>query len=153
MQLTDIFLRLGTEHFEQLLRTVSIGRLKTYKLYERMKLRLHLNKLNSETLRHSAPRLWKRFEEQDETLATELSQCILISHMEMIKAALDHLGIEHEDGFFSKDAEVAGHLTEGWQAKTWEALKGTHSPSALLFYINHLGFEAGNSTEVFLPAA
>src|ERR1700712_478414 len=109
MQLTDIFLRLGPEHFEQLLRTVSIGRLKTYKLYERMKLRLRLNKLNSETLRHAAPRLWKRFEEQDETLATELSQCILISHMEMIKAALDHLGIEHEEGFFSKDARSEEH--------------------------------------------
>src|SRR4051812_42199659 len=114
MQLTDIFLRLGPEHFEQLLRTVSIGRLKTYKLYERMKLRLHLNKLNSETLRKAAPRLWTRFEEHDETLATELSQAILISHMEMIKAALDHLGIAHEEGFFSKDEEVAGHLTEGW---------------------------------------
>jgi len=153
MQLTDIFLRLGPDHFDQLLRSISIGRLKTYQIYERMKLRLHLPKLNSESLRKSAPRLWKRFEDKDETLATELSQCILISHMDMIKAALDHLGIAHEEGFFSKDAEVADHLKEGWQQSTWDALKDSHPKSALLFYINHLGFEAAKLTEVFVPAA
>ncbi|MEP7352224.1 MAG: hypothetical protein ABI824_03245 [Acidobacteriota bacterium] len=153
MQLTDIFLRLGPDHFDQLLRSISIGRLKTFQLYERMKLRLHLPKLNSESLRKSAPRLWKRFEDKDETLATELSQCILISHMDMIKAALDHLGIEHEEGFFSKDSEVADHLKEGWQQAAWDALKDSHPHSALLFYINHLGFEAAKLQEVFLPAA
>ena len=60
MQLCDIFLRLGEENFQQLIRSVSIGRLKTYQLFDRVKTRLHLNKLNSETLRKAAPRIWAR---------------------------------------------------------------------------------------------
>src|SRR6187402_3050811 len=103
MQVTDIYLGLGPERFEQLLRQISIGRLKTYQLFDRMKTRLHLTKLNSETLRKSAPRVWTRIEERDEEFASEIAQAILISHFDMIKAVLDHLKIPHEDGFFSKD--------------------------------------------------
>src|SRR5579863_8065409 len=115
MRLCDIFLGLGEERFDQNMRSVSMGKLKTYQLFDRMKTRLHVNKLNSEALRKAAPRLWTRLNECDEEFATDLSQAILISHLDMIKAVLDHLGVAHDDGFFAKDAEVAGHLTEGWR--------------------------------------
>ena len=94
-----------------------MGKLKTYQLFDRVKTRLHLSKLNSETLRKSAPRVWTRIEEHDDDFATDLSQAILVSHLDMIKAVLDHLGVPHEDGFFAKDADVAGYLKEGWQQR------------------------------------
>jgi len=90
MQLSDIFLQLGEENFNNLLRGISIGRLKTYQLYDRLKTVLHLNKLNSETLRKAAPRLWGRIGERNDEFATEISQAILISHLDMIRALLDH---------------------------------------------------------------
>ena len=43
----------------------------------------------------------------------ELAQAILISHFDMIKAVLDHLGVPHEEGFFSKDTDVAALLKDG----------------------------------------
>ncbi len=154
MQLSEIFLRLGPENFEQLLRSVSLGKLRTYQMFEPFKLRLHLHKLNSETLRHSAPRLWTRLgEEGSADLATDLSQAILISHMDMIKAVLDSLGVPHEDGFFAKDSDVSGYLKEGWQHTAWEQFHGKFPPAALLFYINHLGLEVAKAEEVFQPAA
>ncbi len=109
MQLSDIFLRLGEETFTNLLRTVSLGKLKTYQLFDRLKTRLYLNKLNSETLRKSAPRSWARLGEHDDEFATELSQAILVSHLDMIQAVLNHLGVPHQDGFFDKDANVQEH--------------------------------------------
>ena len=111
MQLSDIFLGLGEETFQQLMRSVSMGRLRTYQLFDRVKTRLHLHKLSSETLRKATPRLWERLKEDpDEDFATDLAQAILVSHLDMIKAVLDHLGVPHEDGFFAKDADVSGYL-------------------------------------------
>jgi hypothetical protein len=154
MQLSDIFLRLGEDNFKQLLRAVSLGRLRTYQLFDAFRIRLHLHKLNSETLRNAAPRLWARLQEADSAdLATELSQAILISHMDMIKAVLDDLGVPHEDGFFAKDADIAAHLTEGWQQRAWEKFNSTFPPAALLFYLNHLAWEVAKSEAVFAPAA
>ena len=153
MQVTDIYLGLGRDHFDPLLRSMSIGRLKTYQMFDRMKTRLHLNKLNSETLRNAAPRIWARIEERDEEFTTELSQAILISHFDMIKAVLDHLGIPHEDGFFAKDADLSASLTDGWQQRVWEAFRGTYPNPALLLYINHLGWEVAKLETVFAPAA
>jgi hypothetical protein len=153
MQVSDIYLGLGQDRFEQLLRSVSMGRLKTYKIYDRMKLRLHLSKLNSETLRKAAPRIWTRIESRDEEFTTELSQAILISHFDIIVAVLNHLGVPHEDGFFAKDTDVAGMLKEGWQQSAWDAFREKFAPAPLLFYINHLGWEVANSKEVFAPAA
>lgn len=155
MQLSDIFLRLGPENFEQLMRSISLGRLRTYQMFEPFKLRLRLHKLNSETLRNSAPRLWTRLEQEEGSadLATDLSQAILISHMDMIKAVLDGLGVPHEDGFFAKDADVSGYLKDGWQQAAWEQFRDKYSPAALLFYINHLGFEVAKAEDVFRPAA
>jgi hypothetical protein len=153
MQLCDIFLRLGEERFQQNLRAVSMGRLKTYQLYDRVKTRLHLGKLNSETLRKSAPRGWIRLNDHDDEFATDLSQAILVSHLDMIKAVLDHLGIPHEDGFFAKDAEIAGYLKDGWQQETWDKFNTTFPPAPLVFYINHLAWEIAKAEDVFAPAA
>jgi|SRR5579864_3263762 len=153
MQVCDIFLKLGDERFDQLMRTVSIGKLKTYQLYDRMKTRLHLAKLNSETLRKATPRVWARIEERDDEFSTELAQAILISHLDMIKAVLDHLGVPHEEGFFAKDAEIGKFLTGGWQQAAWDKFREKFPPSALLFYINHLAWEISKAEDVFAPAA
>ena len=65
MQLCDIFLRLGEENFQQNMRSVSMGKLKTYQLFDSLKTRLHMHKLNSEALRKAAPRVWARVNEHD----------------------------------------------------------------------------------------
>jgi hypothetical protein len=153
MQLSDIFLRLGEETFQQLMHSVSMGRLRTYQLFDRMKARLHLHKLNSETLRKASPRLWARLGEHDDEFATDLAQAILVSHLDMIKAVLDHLGVPHQDGFFGKDADVVKYLKEGWQPEVWEKFRAAFSPAALLFYINHLAWEIAKAEDVFAPAA
>ena len=120
MQLSDIFLALGEPAFQQLIRTVSIGKLKTYQLYERVKMRFHTTKLNTESLRKVAPRLWTRIVEHDEEFATDVAQTILVSHLDMIKDVLDLVGIPHEDGFFAKDLDATDKLTEGWQERVHE---------------------------------
>ena len=154
MQLSDIFIRLGEDNFGQLLRTISLGRLRTYQLFDSLKTRLHLHKLNSESLKKAAPRLWARMSEADSNdLATELSQAILVSHMDMIKAVLNELGVPHEDGFFAKDADISAHLTDGWQQKAWDKFHTVHPPAALLFYLNHLAWEVTKAEDVFKPAA
>jgi hypothetical protein len=154
MQLSDIFLRLGQENFEQMLRSVSLGSLRTYRLFDPFKTRLHVQKLNTETLRKVGPRTWTRLQEEGNgPLATELSQAILISHLDMIRAVLDELGVPHQDGFFEKDADLSGHLTDGWQQRAWEKFKTAYPPAALLFYLNHLGWEVAKAEDVFQPAA
>src|SRR6516225_6291208 len=153
MQLCDVFLGLGEDHFQQLMRSVSLGKLKTYQIYDRFKTRLYLNKLNSETLRKSAPRTWARIGEHDEDFAAEVAQAILISHMDMIKAVLDHLGIPHEEGFFAKDANVSNYLKEGWRERVWEKFHTAFPPAPLLFYINHLAWEMAKAEDVFAPTA
>ena len=153
MQLCDIFLGLGSERFDELMRSISVGKLKTYQLYDRVKTRLHVVKLNSESLRKSTPRSWTRLEERDDEFATDLSQAILVSHLDMIKAVLDHLGVPHEDGFFAKDAEVEKYLVDGWQQKAWDQFCTTLSPAPLVFYINHLAWEIAKAEDVFAPAA
>ena len=152
MQLCDIFLNLGEENFQQNLRSVSLGKLKTYQLFDRLKTRMHVNKLNSEALRKSAPRLWTRVNEHDDEFATDLAQAILVSHMDLIKAVLDHLGVPHEEGFFAKDADVAGYLKEGWQQEAWEKFHAAFPPAPLLFYINHLAWEIAKAEAVFQPS-
>ena len=153
MQLCDIFIGMGEDTFQQLMRTVSMGKLKTYQLFDRVKTRLHLNKLSSESLRKAAPRIWIRINEHDDDFASDLAQAILVSHLDLIKAVLDHLEVPHEDGFFAKDADVAGHLKEGWREEVWAKFRGTFPPAALLFYINHLAWEIAKAEDVFAPAA
>jgi hypothetical protein len=153
MQLCEIFLGLGQPSFAQLLRNVSIGKLKTYQLFDRMKTRLHSAKLNSEGLRKAEPRLWARLSEGDEDLATDVSQAILVSHLDMIKAVLDHLGIPNEEGFFAKDMDASKYLTDGWQQKAYDQFKDKYPAQVLLFYINHLDWEVAKAEQLFQPAA
>lgn len=153
MQLSDVFLNLGEDRFSQLLRGISIGKLRTYQLFERLKFRLHLSKLNTENLRKAAPRLWERLGARDEEFATDLSQAVLVSHLDLIVAVLNFLGIPHEDGFFIKDLDAAPYLTEGWEARVYDKFQGEFPDALLLFYINHLGLELGKAETPFIPAA
>jgi hypothetical protein len=152
MKQCDVFLSMGESSLPGLLRHISISRLRTYQIYEHIKLRTRLMKLNNESLRKAAPRLWARLGEGDEDLATDLGQAILVSHLDMIIAALDLLGIPHQDGFFAKDANVAEQLTEGWQQRVYGALKEKHPPEIIVFYLNHLAAETGTADAVFQPA-
>ena len=98
-------------------------------------------------------RLAARIQERDEPFASDLAQAILVSHLDLIKAVLDDLGVPNEDGFFAKDTDVAGYLKEGWQQRVWEKFRPAFPPAALLFYINHLAWEVAKAEEVFAPAA
>ena len=96
----------------------------------------------------------KRLEEEGNAdLATDLAQAILISHMDLVKAVLDELGVPHEDGFFAKDTDVSTYLKDGWQQIAWDKFHDKFPPAALLFYINHLAWEVAKAEEVFAPAA
>ena len=141
MPLTDVFLTLGEDGFGQLIRGVSMGKLKTYQLYDRIKTRTHLAKLNAENLQKAAPRLWSRMSEKDEEFAQDLSQAVLVCHLDMIVAVLNFLGIPHEDGFFAKDIDPKPYLTEGWQQRVIEKFQGVYPDSLLKFYTAHLAWE------------
>ena len=141
MALTDVFLTLGQDDFGRLLRGVSMGKLKTYQLYDRIKTRTHLAKLNAKNLQKAAPRLWTRLSEKDEEFAQELSQAVLVCHLDMIVAVLNFLGIPHEDGFFAKDIDAKPYLTEGWQARVIEKFKDVYPEPLLRFYTAHLSWE------------
>ena len=151
MQLSAIFISLGEQSFTSLLRGISIGKLKTYQLYDRMKARLHLAKLNSENVRKAEPRFWARLGEGDEDFASDLSQAILVSYLDMIKAVLDHLGIPNQDGFFNKDIDGTKYLTDAWQQKTYDKFKDAYPAAVLLFYINHLDWEVSKAEKIFQP--
>lgn len=144
---------MGEDGFAGLLRHVSMGRLRTYQLFEQLKVRTRLVKLNSEHLRKAAPRLWARLNERDEDLAVDLGQAILVSQLDMIIEALDLLGIPHQNGFFSKEDDVSSYFTEGWQQKLYDGLKNKYPAGVLVFYINHLGVEVAKADKLFTPAA
>jgi hypothetical protein len=152
MQLSDVYLGLGQDGFAQLIKGVSIGKLKTYQVYEGFKVRAHLGKLNTEALRKATPRFWARISEPDEEFARDLAQVILISQIEMITAVLDALGVPHDGGFFAKDMDPKPHFTEGWESRIFEKFQGTYPEALLLFYMNHLRWELLHATEIFRPA-
>jgi len=153
MQLCDVFLELGEDRFSQLVGAISIGKLKTFQLYERFKTRSHLAKLNVETLRKAAPRLWSRLKDHNDDFATDLAQAVLVSHLNMIVDVLNFVGVPHEDGFFAKDLDAKPYLTEGWEARAFENFKEKYPEALLLFYINHLSWELLGSERFFVPAA
>jgi hypothetical protein len=154
MQLCDIYLGLGEATFRDLLKQISLGKLRTYQLFERIKLRLRVVKLNSESLMKSAPRQWARLQdERDGDLAMDLSQAILVSHVDsLIVPVLNFLNVPHTEGFFDKDADISSHLTAGWQQRVWDEFHGKMPKSVLVFYLNHLAMEMSQGTELFLPA-
>jgi len=152
MPLSDVFLGLGQERLTGCLRHISLGKLRSFQLFERFKVRAHLTKLNQESLRKAAPRFWERIESREEDFALELSQVILVSHMEMIVDVLNFLGVPHTDGFFEKEAEIAKHLTGDWQQRAYDEFAAKHPEPVLLFYLNHLGHEIRQDSPLFVPA-
>src|SRR5437016_12846170 len=119
MHISEVYLGLGQDAFGRLIRGISIGKLKTYQIYEGFKVRAHLQKLNTESLRKSVPRLWERVAADDD-FAKDLAQAVLVSHLEMITAILDFLGVPHENGFFAKDMDPKPYFTEGWEDRVYE---------------------------------
>ena len=153
MQLCGVFLALGPDVFGQLVRGISIGKLKTYQVYERFKLRARLVKLNSEGLRKAESKLWARIEAGEDDFAADLAQVFLLSHLDMISAVLDFFQIPHQEGFFDKDLKPETYLTDGWQTRAFDRFKDQYPREILLFYINHLDWELNHTEQVFLPAA
>lgn len=153
MQLSDVYLSLGEDAFGRLIRSISIGKLKTYQIYEGFKVRAHLHKVNTEILRKAAPRFWARLAEHDEDFAKDLAQTILVSHLDMITAVLDFLGVPHENGFFAKEMDAKPYFTEGWEKRVLEKFDGIYSEPILIFYINHLRWELLGAGEPYHPAA
>ncbi|HEY6987878.1 MAG TPA: hypothetical protein VH369_05815 [Bryobacteraceae bacterium] len=153
MQMCGVFQALGPEVFHSLVRGISIGKLKTYQVYERFKARARLMKLNSEALRHAEPKFWARIQAGEEDFATDLSQVFLLSHLDMIVEILDFLGIPNEQGFFDKDLKPEQYLTQDWQARVFQKFSEKYPREILLFYINHLDWELTKAEQIFLPAA
>jgi hypothetical protein len=153
MQMCGVFTALGPEVFHELVRGISIGKLKTYQVYERFKLRARLVKLNSESLRKAEPKLWARIESGEEDFATDLSQVFLLSHLPMIVDVLNLLGIPNDQGFFDKDLKPEQYLTDGWQKRVFDEFSARYPREILLFYINHLDWELNKTEQIFLPAA
>lgn len=153
MQISDVYLGLGQEAFGQLIRGISIGKLKTFQIYEGFKVRAHLHKVNTDILRKSAPRFWERIVGGDIDFAKDLAQAILVSHLDLITAVLDFLGVPHENGFFAKDMDPKPYFTEGWEGRVFEKFRNAYSEPLLAFYINHLRWELLNAQELFKPAA
>ncbi|HMD71428.1 MAG TPA: hypothetical protein VKF41_08795 [Bryobacteraceae bacterium] len=153
MQISDVFLGMGQEDFGQLVRSISIGKLRTYQIYEGFKVRAHLHKLNTETLRKALPKFWTRIGERDNGFATDLSQAVLVSHLDLVASVLDELNIPHENGFFSKDMDPKPHFAEGWEQRVYLKFHGTCPDALLIFYINHLRWELLAAEDLFRPAS
>ncbi|MGA2588541.1 MAG: hypothetical protein ABSH32_01375 [Bryobacteraceae bacterium] len=153
MELSEVYLKLGEGGFGQLIRSISIGKLKTYQLYDAFKASGRLTKLNTEILDKHIPGFWARLGEHDEQFAKDLAQTVLVSHLDMIAAVLDFLGVPHEGGFFNKDVNAKSYLTEGWAERTFERFSTVYPAPVLLFYINHLSWELTDQAEPFVPAS
>jgi hypothetical protein len=152
MQLSEVFLSLGEGTFADLTRQISIGKLKTYQLYEPLKTRARLVKLNTESLRKATPRFWTRLGERDEDFARDLAQAVLVSHLQMLVDVLNFLGIPNQDGFFDKSLDPAKYLTDGWQGRVFEQFRDKYPPPVLRLYINHLAWELEKEPAMFVPA-
>jgi hypothetical protein len=153
MEISDLYSGLGVDGFVQLLRGISIGKLRTYQIYEGFKVRARLQKLNTESLRKAAPRLWARIMAGDTAFGQDLAQAVLVSHLDMIIAVLDFLGVPHENGFFAKDMDPKPHFTDGWEGRVWEKFRSTVPEAVLFFYINHLRWELLKAEELYRPEA
>lgn len=153
MQLSEIYAALGEDQFAQLVRGISIGKLKTYQIYEGFKVRAHLPKVNTEFLRKATPRFWARISERDEEFAKELAQALLVSHLDLIASVLDYLGVPHENGFFAKEMDPKPYFTEGWEDRVYENFKSKFPDALLVFYINHLRWELLGVEQIYRPPA
>ncbi len=68
MQISDVYMGMGQDAFAQLIRGISIGKLKVYQIYEGFKVRAHLTKVNTESLRKAVPKLWERIAGGDDEI-------------------------------------------------------------------------------------
>lgn len=142
MDLVGVYSALGQARCANLVGTISIGALRTYGVYEAIKIRSRLRRLNRKKLRASSAKLWKRIADGDEDLARDLSQGVLVSNIPFVVAVLDHLGIEHDgSGFFANEADRVEHLTPGWAGNVFGEFSGRYPDELVLLYINHLGWE------------
>jgi len=153
MEISDVYLGLGQEAFGQLIRGISIGKLRTYQIYEGFKVRAHLHKLNTEALRKSVPKFWDRISSRDEDFGKDLAQTVLVSHLDLIGAVLDFLGVPHENGFFAKNIDAKPYFTEGWEDRVSEKFRGVFPEALLTFYINHLRWELLEASDLYRPAS
>jgi hypothetical protein len=153
MEISEVYQGLGHDAFAQLIRGISIGKLRTYQIYEGFKVRAHLHKLNTETLRKSVPKFWERIVAGDEEFGRDLAQSVLVSHLDLIAAVLDFLGVPHENGFFAKDIDAKPYFTDGWENRVLEQFRTRYSEPLVLFYINHLRWELLGAADVYRPAA
>jgi hypothetical protein len=152
MHISDVYRGIGADGFAQLVRGISIGKLKTYQIYEGFKVRAHLHKLNTESLRKATPRLWDRVL-VEEDFAKDIAQSILVSRLDMITAMLDFLAVPHENGFFAKDMDPKPYFTEGWEDRVYEHFHNSYPEPLLLFYMNHLRWELLSAAEVYRPSS
>ncbi len=150
MVFSDLYLQLGESQLVPLLRTIALNKLKTFQMYDRLKTRLRLTKLNNESLKKIAPKLWLRLGAKDEALGQDLAQSILVSNLDMIKAVLNFLEVPHEDGFFAKDIDATKYLVGDWQPRVYAHFKDVYPDALLAFYVNHLAFELLESP-AFVP--
>lgn len=150
MELSEVYVGLGAERFSEILRGISKGSLRTYKVYDSFKIRTRLSKINREKLRGAAPKLFERLEQGDQDLAKEIAQAALVSNMSLIISTLDLLEIEHDgNGFFDKQDDVGEKLDDGWRSRVLEAFRGEYPEAVVLLYINHLDWELADPQEVF----
>ncbi len=151
MDLAQVYQALGEGRSDRLVRTVSIGALKTYGVYEAIKIRSRLHTLNRQKLRAAAPKMWQRIAQGDSDLARELTQAVLVSNIVLIVEVLDLLGIEHdENGFFEKDADYTKQLASGWERTVFDRFRERYPEELVLLYINHLGWETGVLEQPYL---
>ncbi len=153
MNLSEVYQALGQQRFNELIGGVSMGSLRTYRVYDSFKVHTHLHKLNRERLRKAIPHLWARLEQGDETLAREISQGVLVSNLSFVVEVLDFLGVEHDgSGFFQKGEAAKERLTEGWQQRVFDHFREKYPEPIILLYINHLDWELGEPGGAFVPA-
>jgi hypothetical protein len=151
MELSEVYRALGRERCDELLGQVSMGSLRTYKLFDSFKVRARLGKLNREHLRKAAPHLWERLQQGDEDLAREVAQGVLVSNLAFVVVVLDFLGIPHDGaGFFEKEGSAAEKLTQGWQQRVFEEFRERYPQSLVLLYINHLDWELAKPSAPFV---
>lgn len=143
MDLAEVYEALGQERVAGSIRTISMGALKTFGVYQSLKVGSRLRKLNRSNLQRAAGRLWQRVADGDTDLGRDLSQAILVSNIPLVTEVLDCLELEHDgNGFFSKDSDHADKLTEGWAERVFAHCKDRFDQDLILLYINYLGWEA-----------
>ncbi len=151
MELVEVYSALGQERCVRLVQMISIGALRTFGVYQAIKVRSRLHTLSRGKLRAAAPKLWLRITQGDNSLARDLSQGILVSNIPFVVSVLDFLEIEHDgSGFFSKEADHTEHLSPGWPETVYEKFRGNFPEELILLYISHLGWETGTLERPFV---